>query len=269
MLSATYRLLPMPRYKLTLEYDGTRFFGWQRQKEHLSVQERLERAVTDFCGETPDIVAAGRTDTGVHASAQVAHMDLQADYEPFRILMAVNAHLRETIPHPADGQETLRHFIVVTEVERVSDDFHARFSAQQRFYTYRILNRRAPDALSAGRVWHVPEPLDADAMREAAKLLLGTHDFTSFRDSQCQAKSPLKTLERFDVERSGNEIRLHLAARSFLHHQVRIMAGSLKMVGSGRWQKQYMLAALEARDRSKAGPTAPAEGLCLTGVEYP
>ncbi len=245
----------MPRYRLTLEYDGRGFVGWQRQASGLSVQQALEEAVAAFCGERVTAVAAGRTDAGVHALAQVAHVDLARDFPPERVMGALNAHLR---PHP----------VAVLEARRAGPGFHARFSATERRYLYRILNRRAPPALERGRVWHVIRPLDAERMQEAASLLVGRHDFTSFRDSQCQAASPLKTLRRLHVRRCGEIVEIHAAARSFLHHQVRNMVGTLVLVGGGRRPIAWVAEVLAARDRSRAGPTAPAEGLYFAGVGY-
>ena len=245
----------MPRYRLTLEYDGRGFVGWQRQASGLSVQQALEEAVAAFCGERVTAVAAGRTDAGVHALAQVAHVDLARDFPPERVMGALNAHLR---PHP----------VAVLEVRRAGPGFHARFSATERRYLYRILNRRAPPALERGRVWHVIRPLDAERMQEAASLLVGRHDFTSFRDSQCQAASALKTLRRLHVRRCGEIVEIHAAARSFLHHQVRNMVGTLVLVGGGRRPIAWVTEVLAARDRSRAGPTAPAEGLYFAGVGY-
>jgi tRNA pseudouridine38-40 synthase len=246
----------MTRYKLVLEYDGTDFVGWQRQKNGPSIQEALERAVLGFCGETVNVYGAGRTDAGVHALGQVAHVDIERSTEADTVRDALNAHLR---PQP----------IVVRAAEAVPDDFHARFSAVERVYLYRILNRRAPPALQRGQVWHVPGDLDAAAMNEAAQILVGQHDFTSFRATLCQAKSPVKTLDFLSVARDGGEILVRARARSFLHHQVRNMVGTLKLVGDGKWTSADVATALAARDRAKAGPTAPAEGLYLTEVLYP
>ena len=245
----------MPRYRLTIEYDGTPFAGWQRQADHPSVQQALEEAITGFSGETIVTQAAGRTDAGVHASGQVVHFDLERQWEPFRIREALNFHLK---PHP----------VAVIEAEAVDEAFEARFSALGRHYEYRILNRRARPALEENRVWHVAVPLAADAMHAGAQLLLGQHDFSTFRDSQCQAKSPIKTLDRLDVRREGEHVIITANARSFLHHQVRSMVGSLKLVGEGRWPPVEMRAALEALDRSRCGPLAPASGLYLTRVDY-
>ena len=246
----------MTRYKLTLEYDGTDFVGWQRQNNGPSIQEELERAVHGFCGETVTAFGAGRTDAGVHALGQVAHIDIERDTDALTVRDAINAHIR---PHP----------IAVRLAEAVSDDFHARFLAVERSYLYRILNRRAPAALLRGQVWHVPSGLDVDAMHAAAQMLVGQHDFTSFRATLCQAKSPVKTLDALTVTRDGEEIHVRAEARSFLHHQVRNMVGTLKLVGDGKWTASDVAAALAARDRAKAGPTAPAEGLYLTEVRYP
>jgi tRNA pseudouridine38-40 synthase len=245
----------MPRYKLTLEYDGSALVGWQRQKNGLSVQEVLETAVTHFCGGSVVVHGAGRTDSGVHATGQVAHLDLVRDCEPLEILGALNHHAK-----PAA--------VAVLAVERVAGNFDARRSARGRAYLYRIVNRRAPLALERGRAWHVGPELDAGAMHAAAQLLLGKHDFTTFRDSLCQAKSPVKTLDRLDVTRAGEEIRIVAEARSFLHHQVRNMVGTLKLVGAGKWREADVIAALAARDRREGGPTAPPEGLYLVRVVY-
>jgi tRNA pseudouridine38-40 synthase len=245
----------MPRYRLTLEYDGSGLVGWQRQTNGPSVQQLVEEAIEKFCGETVVAHAAGRTDAGVHALGQVAHVDLAREVASDTLREAVNFHLK---PAP----------IAVLEAMAVGPDFHARFSASLRAYRYRIVNRRAPLAIERGRVWQVSRPLDAGAMHEAARLLLGRHDFTSFRAGQCQAKSPVKTLDRLDVARDGAEIRIVAEARSFLHHQVRNMVGSLRLVGEGKWSKTDLAAALAARDRSAAGATAPPDGLYLVRVEY-
>ena len=245
----------MTRYKLTLEYDGRGFVGWQRQDNGPSVQAALEAAVKRFCGEAVTAHAAGRTDAGVHALAQVAHIDLDKETGADTLRDALNFHLK-----PAA--------VAVLAAEAVADDFHARFSATERAYRYRIVNRRAPLALDRGRAWFVPVPLDAGAMHEAARALLGQHDFTSFRAGECQAKSPVKTLDALEVSRDGDEIRIEARARSFLHHQVRNMAGSLRLAGEGKWSRADMERALAARDRRAAGPTAPADGLYLVAVRY-
>jgi len=245
----------MPRYRLTLEYDGTGLAGWQRQANGVSVQELLETAFFKYCQEPVTATAAGRTDAGVHALAQVAHVDLERARDPEEIRDAVNFHLK-----PAK--------VAVLEAAEAPADFHARFSATGRRYLYRIVNRRAPLVLDRDRAWAVSRPLDAEAMHRAAQALVGSHDFSSFRDSQCQAKSPVKTLDRLDVARAAEEISIRAEARSFLHHQVRNMVGTLKLVGEGKWIEADVAAALAARDRSAAGPTAPAEGLYLTGVSY-
>jgi tRNA pseudouridine38-40 synthase len=245
----------MPRYRLTLEYDGAPFVGWQRQENGPSVQAAVEDAIAGFCGERVTVHAAGRTDAGVHALGQVAHFDIDKDAEPDTVRDALNAHLR---PSP----------VAVLEAERAAEDFHARFSAVERRYLYRILNRRAPPVLERGRVWHVGAPLDAAAMHEAAQALVGRHDFSTFRASECQADSPVKTLDQLDVSRVGEEIHVTARARSFLHHQVRNMAGTIKFVGEGKWRRSDVETALAARDRAKGGPTAPAEGLYLVGVRY-
>ena len=245
----------MIRYKLTLEYDGRAFVGWQRQANGPSVQAALEEAVAGFCGERPEAAAAGRTDAGVHASGQVAHVDLEREVSAATLRDALNFHLK---PQP----------VAVLAAERAPEGFHARFSAVLRRYRYRIINRRAPLVLEAGRAWRVPQALDAGAMHAAAQHLIGRHDFSSFRASLCQAASPVKTLDRLGVERVGEEIAIHAEARSFLHHQVRNMVGSLRLVGEGRWAAADLVRALEAKDRRAAGPTAPAEGLCLLEVRY-
>ncbi|MFD2233023.1 tRNA pseudouridine(38-40) synthase TruA [Phaeospirillum tilakii] len=245
----------MARYRLLIEYDGTPFVGWQRQERGVSVQGAIEDAAARFCGAAVTLFAAGRTDAGVHASGQVGHLDLPRPVPADRVRDAINFHLK---PLP----------VSILAAEEVDEDFHARFSATGRAYLYRILPRRAPPALDRHRVWWVPVPLDPDRMAEAAPRLLGHHDFTSFRAACCQAKSPLKTLDRLDVVRVGAEIQVIAEARSFLHHQVRNMVGSLKLVGEGKWSPDDLARALEARDRTKAGPTAPAAGLTLTGVTY-
>ena len=245
----------MPRYRLTIEYDGGPYRGFQAQGELPSVQASLQKAILGFSGETPTIFAAGRTDTGVHATGQVIHIDLEKEWRPAVVRDAINAHL---VPEP----------IAVLEAAEVDEDFHARFSAKGRRYLYRILNRRAPAALDQGRVWLVKKPLDAEAMHAAGQLLVGHHDFTTFRDMQCQAKSPMKTLDVVRVWREDDEVRLAFASRSFLHRQVRSMTGSLAEVGVGRWTADDLTAALEARDRRACGQVAPADGLYLTGVEY-
>jgi tRNA pseudouridine38-40 synthase len=245
----------MPRYKLTLEYDGSGFVGWQRQENGLSIQKALEEAVAGFCGEQVVVAGAGRTDAGVHALGQVAHLDLVREAAPETIRDALNFHLK---PSP----------IAVLSVELAPEGFHARFSATARLYRYRIVNRRAPLALDRGRAWWVPQPLDAEAMAAGARLLLGRHDFTSFRASLCQAPSPVKTLDRLEVRRSGEEVVIEAGARSFLHHQVRNMVGSLKLVGEGKWTAEQIGRVLAARDRTAAGPTAPADGLTLVEVRY-
>ncbi|HKX09365.1 MAG TPA: tRNA pseudouridine(38-40) synthase TruA [Stellaceae bacterium] len=246
----------MPRYKLMLEYDGTGLVGWQRQASGLSVQEILETAVERFCGAAVRVNGAGRTDAGVHALAQVAHLDLPREADPDEIRGALNHHVRP-------------HAVSVLAVEPAAPTFHARTSARGRHYRYRILNRRAPPALERDRVWHVGPLLDVAAMQEGARHLLGKHDFSTFRDSLCQAKSPIKTLDSLDVERVGEEVVIEARARSFLHHQVRNIVGTLKLVGLGKWSPLRVKRALEARDRRAGGPTAPAQGLALVAVIYP
>ena len=245
----------MPRYFLTLEYDGTGFCGWQKQENGLAVQTVVETAVARLCGTSCRVQAAGRTDAGVHALGQVAHVDLPKDYGGAKVRDALNHHLR---PHP----------VAVLAAEQVADDFHARFDARLRAYRYRIRNRRAPLTLEAGRAWHVPQPLDAEAMAAAARPLQGRHDFTSFRAAECQAESPVKTLDRLAVRRTGDLVEVEAEARSFLHHQVRNIVGTLVLVGKGAWTADDVASALVARRRSAAGPTAPAAGLYLTRVDY-
>ncbi|WP_024509273.1 tRNA pseudouridine(38-40) synthase TruA [Bradyrhizobium sp. ARR65] len=245
----------MPRYKLTIEYDGAPFCGWQLQDNALSVQGALEAAVAAMCGEAVRVHGAGRTDAGVHAFGQVAHCDIAKPFTPDRLRDGLNAHLR---PHP----------IAVLAAEIVPDTFEARFSARKRHYLYRIKNTRANLALDIGRVWRVPRRLDAGAMHEAAQRLVGKHDFTTFRDTECQAKSPEKTLDQLDVTREGDDISVVTSARSFLHSQVRSMVGSLVWVGEGRWSADDLAAALAAKNRAACGPVAPPEGLYLVRVEY-
>jgi tRNA pseudouridine38-40 synthase len=246
----------MPRYRVILEYDGTPFIGWQVQADGMSVQGRIAEAIRRFCGETVEVRGAGRTDAGVHALGQVAHFDLTKDWPPNKVREAVNFHLK---PDP----------IAVVECEVSGDGFDARFSARARHYLYRILPRRAPPALDKNRVWWVPRALDAEAMADGAHYLIGKHDFTTFRAAGCQAKSPVKTLDRLDVRRDGEEIRIEASARSFLHHQVRSMVGSLKHVGEGKWAPRDMKKVLDARDRTRCGVIAPATGLYLVRVDYP
>jgi len=245
----------MPRYKLTIEYDGTPFAGWQVQAGLPTVQGVLMEAFARFCGDPVQVSGAGRTDAGVHASGQVAHVDLARDWRTDTVRDAMTAQLR---PHP----------VAVLNAERAADDFDARFSATRRHYLYRIVNRRPDLALDRDRAWRIPQRLDAAAMHEAAQRLLGKHDFSTFRAAECQAASPLKTLDQLDVERVGDEIRVTTSARSFLHHQVRSMVGSLMRVGEGRWSADDLEAALKAADRRRCGPMAPACGLYLAQVSY-
>jgi tRNA pseudouridine38-40 synthase len=245
----------MPRYKLIIEYDGTPFSGWQIQDNALTVQGALETAVKAICGEDVRVNGAGRTDAGVHALAQVAHCDIAKHFVPGRFRDGLNAHLR---PHP----------IAVLSAEIVPDNFEARFSAIKRHYLYRITNTRANLALDVKRSWRVPRRLDTDAMHEAAQRLLGKHDFTTFRDTECQARSPEKTLDQLDVVGDGDAVSIMTSARSFLHSQVRSMVGSLVWVGEGRWSADDLAAALAARNRAACGPVAPPEGLYLVRVEY-
>ena len=250
----------MPRYALTIEFDGTPFQGLQRQSHGPSVQQSIEEAVERVTGEAAVLHSAGRTDTGVHALAMRSHVDLAKEMDPFRLSEAINAHLR---PDP----------IAITDCAVVPDDWHARFSCTGRSYVYRILNRRAPLTLAKNRVWQVVPELDADAMQRAAQALVGRHDFTTFRSVQCQAKDPVKTLDRLEVEtvqtELGLEIRVHAEARSFLHHQVRSMVGCLKLVGQGTWPVERLASALAAKDRAELGLNAPPHGLYFVSATYP
>jgi len=245
----------VPRYKLTIEYDGAPFVGWQRQPNGPSVQAALEEAVFAFTGERPPVQAAGRTDTGVHARGQVVHLDLSTERPVETIRSAINFHLK---PQP----------VSVLAAERAPPGFHARFSATWRRYRYRIINRRAPPALDRAQLWHVPVALDIAAMADAAAVLVGHHDFNSFRSTACQAPSAVKTLDLLEVTRTGEEIHVDVGSRSFLHNQVRILVGTLHLVGRGQWTRGDVEAALAARDRARAGPTAPPHGLCLMEVRY-
>ena len=245
----------MPRYKLTIEYDGSGFVGWQRQDTGVTVQQALEEAVAEFSGQTVCAYAAGRTDSGVHALGQVVHIDLDGEPEPETVRDAINFHLK---PAP----------VAVLTAETVGEDFHARISAAQRAYVYRIANRRAPLAVDRDRAWWVPTPLHTEAMAAAAGALLGRHDFTSFRAAGCQADSPIRTLDTLDVTGVGGDIRVTVRARSFLYRQVRNIVGTLRLVGEGKWTPGDVAGALAARDRSAGGPTAPAHGLYLLEVVY-
>jgi tRNA pseudouridine38-40 synthase len=245
----------MPRYKLAIEYDGTPFVGWQVQDNGPSVQGVIANAIAAFTGERATVSGAGRTDAGVHALGQVAHVDLAKDWDGETVRDAINAHLR---PHP----------VAVLAAERVAENFDARFSATRRHYVYRIVNRRADLALEQNRAWRIARPLDDAAMHAAAQKLVGRHDFTTFRAAECQARSPVKTLDQIDVVRDGEEVSILAAARSFLHHQVRSMVGSLVHVGEGKWSADDLGAALAARDRSSCGQVAPPQGLYLVRVEY-
>jgi len=243
------------RYKLTIEYDGAPFVGWQRQDNGRSIQAAIEHAVLALSGERVSVQGAGRTDAGVHALGQVAHFDLASEKPAETVRSALNFHLK---PDP----------IAVTEALIVPADFNARFSATGRRYRYLILNRRAPPAIDRGRVWHVPVPLDTVAMADAASVLQGHHDFNSFRSTSCQSPTSIKTLDLFDVTRLGDQIRIDVGSRSFLHNQVRILVGTLAFVGRGQWTRRDVEDALAARDRTRAGPTAPPHGLCLMEVRY-
>jgi tRNA pseudouridine38-40 synthase len=244
------------RFALTLEFDGGPFFGLQRQGHGPSVQEAVERAVFEVTGETVTMHSAGRTDSGVHALAMVSHVDIDKAITPFRLMEALNARLR---PDP----------IAVLACEEKPEDWHARFSCIGRRYEYRIRNRRAPLTLERGRAWHVARPLDVEAMHRAAQLLVGRHDFTTFRSAHCQAKDPVKTLDRLDVQREGDRVLIEAAARSFLHHQVRSMVGTLALVGLGQWSEMQVAEALGATDRAALGLNAPAEGLYFVEARYP
>ncbi|APX90350.1 tRNA pseudouridine(38-40) synthase TruA [Brevirhabdus pacifica] len=250
----------MPRYALKIEYDGGPFSGWQRQVAFPSVQGAIEAALARIAPEKPLIQGAGRTDAGVHAHAQVAHVDLAREWDPFRLAGAINYHLK---PAP----------VAILDVAPVADDFHARFSASGRRYIFRLLSRRAPVTLERGQVWQVGHPLELAPMQEAARLLLGHHDFTTFRSSTCQAASPMKTLDRLEITRRdltvGAEFTFDVRARSFLHNQVRSFVGTLERVGVGAWHPEDVARALEARDRSACGPVSPPQGLYLAGVDYP
>jgi tRNA pseudouridine38-40 synthase len=248
----------MPRFRLDIEYDGAAYAGWQRQADQPSVQQAIEQAIAKFSGDVISLRGAGRTDAGVHAIGQVAHADLSKDWTGDKVRDAINAHLQMA------GER-----VSILSASLVSEDFDARFSALGRHYLYRIVNRRAPPALDMGKVWWVPKKLDTEAMHEAAKVLLGRHDFTTFRSTQCQANSPVRTLERLDVSRNGESIEIRASARSFLHNQVRSIAGSLKRVGDGGWTARDLKAALEARDRAACGQVAPPDGLLLIKVDYP
>ncbi|HEY4995100.1 MAG TPA: tRNA pseudouridine(38-40) synthase TruA [Aestuariivirga sp.] len=245
----------MPRYKLIIEYDGQGFLGWQAQPNGQTVQNVLENAIAHLHGEPLVLQAAGRTDTGVHALGQVAHFDAPKEWDPFVLCNAINGNVRP-------------HAVSVISAERVTEDFQARFSAIGRRYLYRILNRRSPATIDRGKVWHVPKTLNVDAMHEAAQHLVGKHDFTTFRAAECQAKSPIKTLDRLDVMRFDEMVEIRAEARSFLHHQVRSMVGSLVQVGVGKWHPLEMRRALEAVDRSRCGPVCPPDGLYLVEVLY-
>jgi len=250
--------MSMTRWKITIEYNGGAFSGWQRQEHVPSVQQCIEEAITGFCQQDITIHAAGRTDAGVHAYGQVAHFDLDYGDRPlsgFELLKALNAHLRP-------------HKISIVDAAPVDSEFHARFSALNKLYIYRILNRAAPPALEEGLVWHAKRELDAQKMHEAAQHLIGYHDFTTFRDSQCQAKSPMRTLDRIAIRREGDMIILETEARSFLHHQVRNMVGTLALIGEGKWTRDDLEEAFAAKDRTRGGPTAPADGLYLARIDY-
>ena len=245
----------MPRYKCTIEYDGTGLCGWQRQDEAPSVQQHIEEAIFAFTGQNTKAHTSGRTDAGVHALAQVIHFDLDEEFEAFKVMSAVNHHLKP-------------EKIAILDAQIVSDEFHARFSAKKRYYLYRIVNRRAPLVIDFNRAWYVPQKLDVENMREGAKYLIGNHDFTSFRAAKCEGKSPIKTVDKIEIEQNGDLIEIYVEAKSFLHHMVRNIVGTLKMVGQGKADPEYVKDILDARDRRKAGVTAAAEGLYFLKVDY-
>lgn len=245
----------MYRYKITLEYLGTDYCGWQRQKSHLSIQQVVEEAITAFSGEKCEVMASGRTDAGVHATGQVAHFDISTPYEPRRLMHSINHFCRP-------------HTIAVVDCELVDENFHARFSSKKRYYTYRILNRPSVNIIERGLVSWIKYKLDVEAMKEGALYLLGNHDFSSFRARECQAQSPIKTLDQIDIVQNGDHIELHFEAISFLHHMVRNIVGSLIMVGRGAWKPEKIKQILEAKDRQQAGPTAEPCGLYFTRVDY-
>jgi tRNA pseudouridine38-40 synthase len=247
----------MPRYRLTVEYDGSEYVGWQRQENGPSVQGAIEKAVLSLTGEAVSIRGAGRTDSGVHAMGQVAHLDLTREWASHTLRNALNAHLT-----------LARERVSILDAAEAPPDFDARFSAVRRHYLYRIISRPSPLALEARRAWWVPKTLDHEAMHEAAQRLVGHHDFTTFRSAHCQATSPLRTLDRLDVTRSGESIEIRASAQSFLHNQIRSFAGSLKLVGEGKWTPDDLKVALEARDRKACGPVAPPEGLYFMQVDY-
>ncbi len=248
----------MPRFRMSVEYDGTSYVGWQKQDNGHSVQAALQNAIQSLTGETVSIRGAGRTDSGVHAMGQVIHADISREWKPFKLRNALNAHLMMA-----------NERVSVIDVQQVSDDFDARFSAVKRHYLYRIINRPSPLAVEAGRAWWVPKPLDHEAMHAAAQMLVGHHDFTTFRSAHCQAKSPVRTLDRLDVTRTGDLIEIRASAQSFLHNQIRSFAGTLKLAGEAKMSPDDVRRALEARDRKECGPVAPPEGLYFMKVDYP
>ena len=251
------------RYKFTIEYKCTDYYGWQKQPDLPTIQGEIEKAIHAFCGQQVELTTAGRTDAGVHARGQIAHADFddfKNPMEPFEILKAINAHLR---PAP----------ITILDVEAVNDDFHARFAAKNKLYVYRIINRQSFLTFDQDLAWHIRRPLDTDAMHEAAQLLLGQHDFSTFRDSECQAKNPVRTLDRLDVQsfqtsQGAKEILIEAEAMSFLHHMVRNIVGTLTLVGEGKWKPEEIVTALNAQDRKAGGPTAPADGLYMVRIDY-
>lgn len=248
----------MPRYRMTVEYDGAPYVGWQRQDNGPSVQGAIEKAILSLSGQKVSIRGAGRTDSGVHAMGQVIHVDLEREWSPFKLQNALNAHLRLAAER-----------VSIVDIETASEFFDARFSALRRHYLYRIITRRAPLAIEAGKAWWVPKPLDHEAMHAAAQTLVGRHDFTTFRSAHCQANSPVRTLDRLDVTRSGDLIEIRATAQSFLHNQIRSFAGTLKLAGEGKWTVDEVRAALDARDRKACGPVAPPDGLYFMQVDYP
>jgi len=245
----------MPSYKLTIEYDGTGIAGWQRQSHSPSVQQYIEEAIEKFAKQPVRLHAAGRTDAGVHALGQVAHFKMDKDLPEEKVMGAINFHVAT-------------EKISIVSVKRVGEDFHARFNAKKRYYVYKIINRRAPIAIMRNRAWFVPAPLNVEKMKKAAEQLVGQHDFSSFRDSQCQGKTAIKTIDEVRIEQSGDVIEIYVSAKSFLHHMVRNITGTLKVIGEGRWPPEKMEEIIAAKSRPVAGPTAPAEGLYFIKVDY-
>ena len=252
----------MPRFKLTIEYDGSGLCGWQRQNENYSVQAAIQKALFKATGQQVEVIASGRTDAGVHATGQVIHFDADEKWSDFKIKEAINFHLRRDEQLPFEGQ------VVAIESEIASPEFHARFDARKRHYLYRIINRRAHLSLEQNRAWHIVENLDSAAMHEAAQILVGKHDFTTFRSTECQAKSPIKTIDEINVSQSNELIEIKISARSFLHHQVRNIAGAMRLIGNQKWSQTSLKCALNSQNRIYGPPTAPPYGLYLVKVDY-